>query len=228
MLSHVDAASALGLLGLRGGAVHITVPPGNGSASRAGIRVHRGRPLDAGAVTRVDVRPVTTVARTLIDVGDVASPAHVRRAFVAAERAQVLDMAAVDRALAGAGRRHGASVLRALLTVYDPRWQRTHSELELAMLDLVEQFALPAPEVNEWLLGRYLVDFLWREQRVVVETDGRAFHDTATARRDDARRDHALRRAGYRVLRVSYAQVTSEQAAVAARVNRALRVGYDR
>lgn len=227
VLSHGSAASALGLLGPRGGPVHVTAPPGNGSASRSGIRVHRGRALAADDVTRVDALPVTTVARTLVDLGDVVPPAQVRTAFVAAERARLLDMVRVDAALARAGRRRGPAVLRSLLAAYDPRWHETRSELELAMLDLVQRHELPAPAVNEWLLGRHLVDFLWREERVIVETDGRAFHDAATARRADARRDHALRRGGYRVLRVSYDDVTGAPARVAARIAAALRAGFD-
>ena len=53
-----------------------------------------------------------------------------------------------------------------------------------------------------------MVDFLWREERVIVETDGAEVHGTATAQRDDARRDHVLTSLGYRVLRVSYDELT--------------------
>lgn len=226
-LSHVSAAGPLGLLGEHGGTVHVTALPGNGSASRSGVRVHRGRALEARDVTHVDVRPVTTVARTLVDLGDVVSPAYVRRAFVRAEQARAIDMTAIDHVLARAGRRRGPAILRALLAVYDPRWHDTRSELELAMLDLAERSGLPEPNVNEWLLGRFLVDFLWRDARLIVETDGREFHATATARRDDARRDHALRRAGFRVMRVSYRSVISDQANVASRIAAALRAGSD-
>ena len=227
-LSHVDAAVAHGLLDGHHGPVHVTAPPGNGSASRAGIRVHRGRSLDDRDVAFVDVRRVTSIARTLVDLGDVVSPARVRRAFIRAEQARVIDMVRIDDALARAGRRRGPAVLRSLLSAYDPRWHRTRSVLELAMLDLLQRHGLPSPEVNAWLLGRYLVDFLWRDAALIVETDGRAVHDTATARRDDARRDHALRRAGYRVLRMSYASVTRDEAAVAARVAAALGADSDR
>ena len=72
--------------------------------------------------------------------------------------------------------------------------------------------------MNEWVLDRFLIDFVWRDARLILETDGRETHGTATARRDDARRDHALRRAGYRVLRASYDEVLHHPATVAAKV----------
>lgn len=220
--SHRDAAAAHGLLREPSGPVHVTTPAGNGSCSRQGIRVHRYRRLTDGEVAVVDGCRVTSVARTLVDLGDVAAPEQVRRAFVRAEQQQLVDMPAIETSLAGAGRLRGARVLRELLRAYDPRWSQTRSALELAMLDAAQRFGLPEPEVNAWLLRRYLVDFLWRDARVVLETDGAEFHGTPSARRDDARRDHSLRRSGFTVVRASYAEVTGQPAAVAARVLAAL------
>lgn len=226
--SHAAAGSALGLLGDRPGVVHVTVPPSNGSASRPGIRVHRGRSLAGEEVVVVDGVPVTSIARTLVDLGDVVRPERLRRAFVRAEQLRAVDMTAIDASLGAAGRRRGARLLRELLAVYDPRWSQTRSDLELAMLDVTQRFGLPEPEVNAWLLGRFLVDFLWRDAALIVETDGGEVHGTDTARRDDARRDHALRRAGFRVLRMSHADVKRRPDAVAARVAAALVARSDR
>lgn len=220
--SHTAAAAALDLLPDRPGVVHVTVPPGNGSGSRPAIRVHRGRPLEDAEVVVVDGIPVTSVARTLVDLGDVVAPERLRRAFVRAEQLRVVDMVSIEASLATAGRRRGARLLRELLTVYDPRWSQTRSVLEIAMLDVAQRFDLPEPEVNAWILERFLVDFLWRDAALIVETDGGEVHGTATARRDDARRDHALRRAGFRVLRVRYADVRRRPEAVAASVGAAL------
>ena len=220
--SHFAAAAALGLVSPTRGPVHVTVPAGNGSASRSGIRVHRGRVLRETDVVVVDGCRVTGVARTLVDLGDVAHPDQLRRAFVKAEQLRTVDMRAIDAALDDAGRRRGPRLLRELLAGYDPRWSLTRSELELAMLDVAQRFGLPEPEVNAWLLGRFLVDFLWRDAQLVVETDGRRVHATATARRDDARRDHTLRRAGFTVIRFGHGDVTLRPELVAARVTAAL------
>ena len=219
---HTAGAAALDLLPDRPGVIHVTVPPESGSNSRRGIRVHRARPLASDEVVVADGVPVTSVARTLVDLGDVVTPQQLRRAFVRAEQLRVIDMEAVAASLSAAGRRRGARLLRELLAAYDPRWAQTRSNLELAMLDVAQRFGLPEPEVNAWVLGRFLVDFLWRDAALIVETDGGEVHGTATAQRDDARRDHALRRAGFRVLRMSYADVTRRADAVAARVAAAL------
>ena len=71
------------------------------------------------------------------------------------------------------------------------------------MLSLLHRFRLPAPEVNTSIEG-YTVDFAWRAQRLIVETDGWAAHGTRGAFERDRRRDVDLLAAGWRVLRVSY------------------------
>jgi very-short-patch-repair endonuclease len=66
------------------------------------------------------------------------------------------------------------------------------SELELIFLELIRRHGLPEPEVNV-RVGRVLVDFLWRKQRLVVEPDGHRYHRGQLARADYLLRDHRLR-----------------------------------
>ena len=128
--------------------VHVVLDADRGHRSRPGIRVHRSRHLAAPDRALVRGIPVTSVARTLADLGDVAPPAHVRSAFAAAERLQLLDMDAIDAAVTtAAGRRRGARILSEVLRGYDPRWSQTRSDLELAMLDVLAAYDLPAPQV---------------------------------------------------------------------------------
>ena len=68
----------------------------------------------------------------------------------------------------------------------------------------------------------FLVDALWRDAGVIVEADSRRFHDIASARRDDARRDRALGARGYRVLRATHDEIVERPATTAARISRAL------
>lgn len=220
LLTHQSAAAAWDILSQRGAVQHITVLPGNGSRSRPRIRVHRTR-LTLDDVTLREGLPITTVARTLIDLGDHVHAAQVRRAFVRAEQLRLLDVEEIDAALERAGRRRGPAVLRGLLRAYDPRWQQTRSGLELRMLDIVKDARLPQPEVNAWIAGRWEADLLWGDQRLIVEVDGAAIHDLPGARSRDAVRDRALRRLGYRVLRVPEAALDAP-ATVGARVARAL------
>jgi very-short-patch-repair endonuclease len=81
---------------------------------------------------------------------------------------------------------------------------------------------LPAPEVNV-RIGPRIVDFLWREQRVVVETDGYRYHRGSQAFEDDHDRDLDLRTRGYDTVRLTYHQVTETPERAAAAVAEALR-----
>jgi very-short-patch-repair endonuclease len=76
-------------------------------------------------------------------------------------------------------------------------------------------------------VGPHLVDFLWRERRVVVETDGYDYHCGRQAFQEDRGRDLELRARGYQVIRLSEMQVNEEPRRVAEVVSAALRVGAD-
>ena len=56
--------------------------------------------------------------------------------------------------------------------------------------------------------GTFEVDFLFADRRLVIEADGARFHDNVLARRDDVDRQAALEAAGYRVIRLTWDQVT--------------------
>jgi len=169
--------------------------------------------------------PVTSLARTLVDLGDVVPAVQVRNAFVRAEQLRLIDMTAIDATLTRAStRRRGPRILRELLRGYDPRWERTRSDLELAMLDLLAARNFPKPEVNAWIHDRFMVDFLWADERLIIETDGGTTHDTPTARRADARRDHTLTSLGYRVLRIPAAELTARADAIATALSRPVRL----
>ena len=92
---------------------------------------------------------------------------------------------------------------------------RTRSDLERDFLQLCRRHHLPAPEVNV-RVDRYLVDFLWRDSRLVVETDGYASHRGRLAFEDDRERDLRLRAIGFEVVRLSSQQVLDEPGHVAA------------
>jgi very-short-patch-repair endonuclease len=82
----------------------------------------------------------------------------------------------------------------------------TRSELEQLFLRLCRRRHLPSPEVNVRVAG-WEVDFLWRSQRVIAETDGFRFHGNRSAFERDRERDAGLQALGFRVLRFTYRQV---------------------
>jgi very-short-patch-repair endonuclease len=71
-------------------------------------------------------------------------------------------------------------------------------------------------------IGRLEVDFLWLDEKVIVETDGYRYHRGRAAFEDDRRRDLQLRSSGFDVVRLTYRQVTDEPTRVIASLRQAL------
>jgi predicted transcriptional regulator of viral defense system len=214
VLSHRPAAEHWGLLLGVSSAVHVTVPGRGTLMRRRGIVVHRTPDVDAETLRAV---PVTTVPRTLLDLAATAGRRTLDRAIERAETLRLFDLAALEPMLAE--RRPGVAVLRAALAVYDDA--PTRSELERRFLELCDEHDLPRPLVNT-RVGGYEVDFLWPEQRVIVETDGLEWHSARGARARDHERDAALVLAGYRPHHVNWRQVVHQPATLAGLVRRLL------
>ena len=140
LLSHRSAACHRALLGGSFALVDVSCP--RQRRARAGLRVHRTRTLAPRDVTVHDGIPITSVARTLLDLADVAPCRLVERAIHQAEILRVFDLRAVDDVLARANGRRGAAVLRAVLA-QEPAF--TRSELEEALLALVATRGAAAP-----------------------------------------------------------------------------------
>jgi very-short-patch-repair endonuclease len=98
---------------------------------------------------------------------------------------------------------------------------RTRSDLERDFLQLCRHYRLPTPEVNV-RVGRWTVDFLWRRQRLAVETDSLRYHGGSVAFEDDHARDLDLRARGFDVRRFTERQVLDASAQVAADLRDAL------
>jgi very-short-patch-repair endonuclease len=71
-------------------------------------------------------------------------------------------------------------------------------------------------------LGRWEVDFLWRSQCLVVETDSWTYHRGSVAFEDDHARDLDLWQQGFTVLRFTDKQLENEPARIAADLRTAL------
>ncbi len=214
VLSHLSAAALWALTEIDPVVIDVSLAS-RGKRTRQGIRVHRPRRLEPEDTTDHEGIPVTTVARTLIDLAVIVSTRSLERLLDEAEYLRLLDPDDLDRALQRNEGRVGVVRLRRLLSRHNPGATRTRSPLEEAFLLLTREAGLPQPLVNE-PLGPYTIDFLWSEQRVAVETDGRAAHGRLSARERDHRRDAWLHANGYVPLRFSYTQVTSRPGEVLA------------
>jgi very-short-patch-repair endonuclease len=217
VLSHHSAAALWELLKPIAGPVHVSVPTTAGRLSRRGIHLHRcpsladlSSPPSSSAirggrggqiVNRRHRIPVTTVQRTIEDLEGSIAPYLLRRARRQAELTGVR--------LVGA------------------EGKRLRSDLEEEFLELCVRHHLLSPETNV-KIGRWEVDFVWREQHVAVEIDSFAYHRGSVAFQEDRARDLDLRRRGFTVLRFSERQLEEEPARVVADVARALKLGAGR
>jgi hypothetical protein len=212
VLSHRSAAALWGLRPDGRDRSDVTASNRRGRVPK-GIDSHRCSSLRESERTVVRGIPCTTVARTLLDLAGAVRMTELRKAIAEAEVLRIFDLTAVqDVADHGRGRR-GVARLRTLISELHPSTKLARGELERRFLELCDSAGLPAPEVNSKLLlgGRTVVpDFLWRESRLIVETDGRQFHDTASAFERDRRRDQLLNVAGWTVIRCTWRQVIDE------------------
>ena len=200
------------------GRVDVTAS-GRAGRCRPGVEAHSAATLDPRDVTTVDGIPCTTVARTLLDIAHLLDARSIERACERAETLGLFDARAVEATVERAGGRAGAPALAAALTAWRPEVALVRSELERRFLGLCAAARIPRREPNAWIPlpdGGLEVDFLWRAQRVVAETDSHRFHGTRPAFERDRRRDQRLLIADFTVARFTWRQVVDEPADVAA------------
>jgi len=227
VLSHGSAAKLWGFWKADDTAIHVISPNRRGRAP-TGIVPHRDGWLPASDRTELRRVPCTAVARTLLDLAAVLPPWELRKALGEAEAMRIVNHSQLRLQIRRGRGRRGVARLRRLLDEIHPQNNRSRSELERMFLHLCLQVGLPQPEVNVSLQvqGRTLKpDFLWRDQRLILEADSRRFHDTDTAFFDDRRREQRLQVAGWRVSRFAWEQVEFEPHVLAETVRRLLSQG---
>lgn len=220
VVSHRNAAKLWRLLPGDGGApLHVTVRALN-RRRRPGLAVHCSPGLRPEETATVDGIPVTTPARTVLDLAGTVRSRTLEQALAAAEREGLSDRSELKALIERHPRRGGVRVLRALLDRNgEPAF--TRSEAEECFLSLVDKARLERPESNVTVAG-YEVDFLWRTPRLVVEVDGFEFHSSRATFESDRKKDGQLVARGFRVLRLTWRQLTREPEAVLVRLAQAL------
>lgn len=223
-LSHRSAADHWGLWS-HSGRPSVVVPHPRGALPRT-VDVHRSRIFTPRDVTRFDGIPVTSVARTLLDLAAIASRRELARLVDRAERLQLFDLTTVEEVLGRARGRRGARALRAAVANWRPRFTRT--ELEDRFADLIEASGLPHPQINAFVDGervRHEVDAVWPARRLAVELDSFEYHRTRRDLARDAEKTADLELAGYRVVRLTWDDVTVHRDRTARRLERLTLVG---
>lgn len=214
-LAGTAAAAVYGALSEPAGPVHLIRP--THARARPGMVVREVR-LDAAEVWFRRNLPVTSPARTLLDLAESAPEQAVVRAYNELQVLELLTRAHLEQALPRWEGQRGVALLKLLV---GDDLQPTRSVLEDLFGPLLRQARLPMPSLNAVVLGLE-VDALWRAERVIVELDGRRFHDTDQRFESDRARDARLVAAGYVVLRFTYRRLKREPFAVIAELSAAL------
>jgi len=207
LLSRLDAAALWGIYHASGPRVHVLTA---WHREATGICVHRARRLHPDDVAEHEGIPVTSVARTLVDLTDLLAGDRVLRALREAEYLRLLDHDALNAAVERARGRRNLGALKSALAIHRPG-QIVRDELEHRFLELIRGAGIRKPETNVKVTTRrraYTVDCLWRAEGVAVELDGRAAHARAAAFEEDRERDASLSATGLSPVRFTWQRVT--------------------
>ena len=203
VLSHRSAGALYGLIRHYGPA-DVTAPT---KRSHPGINLHRSQLTEHTVHFGI---PVTTPARTLLDLADVLDSASLTRAVSEAHFNNLLNADDLRTTLANSpGRR---------TTALAHQQPPTRSHFERTFLAMLDRHDLPRPEVNTRVHG-YEVDMLWRPQRLIAELDGLQ-HELAFER--DRERDAHLLAHGLSTIRITWRRLTTQEDREARRIRHLL------
>jgi hypothetical protein len=202
----------------RPGTLHVTCPK-----TRHSQRPFVTHTADLPAVDRAvrDGIPVTSLARTVLDLAADSRPKAVRRYIQRADDAHLFNLRAMrDLLERSAGHRGRAGVLLAL-DIYDEEPVFTRSGLERRFLEVVTAAGLPAPAMNCFIAG-HEIDAYWEAERFGVELDVFETHGSQLSFEEDRVRDDELLLAGIETTRVTGPRLEREPGAVVDSVRRHL------
>jgi very-short-patch-repair endonuclease len=199
LVSHRAAGT---LWGIVRGSQPIEVTGPRSRVPGKGFILHRSRLIHGEDRALIDNIPVTSLARTLVDLADVLPEERLGNAVNEAEVLRLFDLRAVERVLDRLPGRKGRHKLRRVLSAYRDVQPFTRSRAESLVLRMCEDHGLPRPQANTWI-GSHEVDFHWPEAGLVLEFDGGAVHRTTKAFYEDRMRDRALAARGIHVVRAT-------------------------
>ncbi|HEX2023753.1 MAG TPA: hypothetical protein VHF00_03560 [Acidimicrobiales bacterium] len=202
--SHRSAGVLWGLRGIQAPVAEITLL-GDRRRPLPGVRVHRTGMLEPIDVSRVRRIPVTTPARTLLDLGAVAAAEVVESALEDALMRRLVSFDLLARTLErlGGPGRSGAGVLRALVEERDPATAPTQSVFEDAVLRVLRKAGLPEP-VRQHTVAGVRLDFAYPLHRLGIEADSRIWHGARTDVQRNSDKANRLLAHGWRVLHFTW------------------------
>ena len=198
-------------------------------AKHAGLIVHESKALTEQDITVVDAIPVTTIERTLVDIGAVCSEATVERALESALRRELTTIRALEGTVARLGKqgRNGVGRLRKILDERTPDRRLTESDMELRLLQILRANGLPepVPQYEVWLEGRFIarVDLAYVEWRIALDYESYTWHVGNKPLVANSRRRNALITADWMPIAVTWPDLQSGGSRVCGEIRRLMR-----
>ena len=218
VLSFESAARIHRLSGVAASGPTVVTIPHSGWQKLPGITVHQISDLLDDHVMRVDRMPVTTLDRTLVDLAAVWRRGRLRIAVEDAVAGKRTSDARIGACLTSVARRGkpGVRMLAGLLDERGPGEAPPASQLERDFSALVRGSSLGVPR-RQYPLPRTdgvrnLVDAAWPEVKLIVEVDGRRWHQRLADMKKDRDRDLKAAAAGWQVVRLLHEHVVGAAA----------------
>jgi very-short-patch-repair endonuclease len=227
-VSHRAAAAFWGLDGFGPGIVEVTTDV-DVRRFRSNVVLHKVGVMPTHDVTMVRRIPVTTIHRTLMDLGAVASADDVEAAMECALRRRVTSVERLARRLeaeGGKGKR-GTGALRTVLARRSDNSRPTESDLETRFLQLLRRHRLPLPARQQTIYDHSgivaRVDFIYPDHRLIVEVDSRRHHSSPADWERDLRRRNRVTSERYLVLHATHRRMRSDSKGLAAEIRKVMR-----
>jgi|HubBroStandDraft_1064217.scaffolds.fasta_scaffold51225_2 very-short-patch-repair endonuclease len=229
VLSH-RAAGAAWQLWPEPAQIEVTVPTGHsGRGGSSSVLVHRSRSLTSREWALMGCLPVTTPARTLVDLACVVPGDALARLVEDAVCRRLVTpdrvVAAIDRSAARG--RKGMAALRAALEPWD-EGRGVESVAEGEFRRAIARAGLPEPvtqfEVRTGTHTKAFLDFAWPDQCVALEVDSYRWHSGPKSFSQDFIRANRLTALGWNVVRATPSELVTDGGGVIAALSRLLRV----
>jgi hypothetical protein len=220
LLSHFSAAWLWGLMPTRPLPIHVTTPIPR--RARLGLVIHRSRTFTAEDAAEVDGIPVTSVARTALDLAARVRRRSVKRLLQRSEELGLFDLPDFESILARNTGHRGMKPLRREIAIYEPP-PFTRSGLEERFFELVLERRLPRPATN-YVEAGYEIDVYWPELRFGVELEVYETHGSRLSFEEDPVRHESLKLAGVETIFVTGPRLDREPDRVMDNLTRLLKM----
>lgn len=208
-LAYTTAGQIHGLRKMHDDRVHFLLPHGS-SPNLPGVIVHRCRKIDTEDVIDLGAGiRVTSIARTLFDVGAVIGRHRLLSALEHAVDKNLVSMAQISETTLRLfhKRRPGSREIKNVLAIRSAWSSALQSDLELQVLRAIRRHGLPTPRVQHELTlpGGMTIrfDFAWPTALVSLEVDHSFWHAGSEESRRDKRRDRLAAQEGWITIRIT-------------------------